>query len=342
MKILLFILLTFFNSAFGFHEDFLHINQTCESLRANSNETIYFQNIKNKESIAVTKTELIELCELSRESSNSYSHLKSVSFNPSRKWKVTITFGPFIAFYHKTDLYFRNSDTNIQITGIEPVQRTSFGHYKVLDSDETNIGQFLDEPQNRLSIEFSNDQIFFGIEYLHPKIVYHQDNQNSNVAINGTFNGEHIDVQNVNLSDYFYQITSTFGNATVEFYAGKIHELLKNSRHSLRLHSGVGVGLAFARGTTSQIFNGNEMQFINDIDGNGIQVIGYSASLRNRLRFNPNRSRFGFSLAHDLAYTEINGQLGDFDSNVSLLSHRISFGISYDLFSRKKKKKKKN
>lgn len=340
MKIILIVLVTFLNLAYGFHEDFLHINQSCESLRVNSNETVYFQNLKNKESISINKSQLIELCELSNETSNNYSHLKAVSFNPSSKWKITITFGPFIAFYHKTNLNLRNSDTNIQITGIEPRQRTSFNHYKVLNSEETNIGQFIDEPQNRLSIEFSNDEIFFGIEYLHPKILYHQDNQNSNVGIHGTFNNEQVDIQNVNLSDYFYEITSTFGNATAEFYVGKIHELLKNSKHSLRLHSGVGIGLAFARGTTSQIFKGPEMQFINDIDGNGIQVVGYSASLRHRLRFNLNGSRFGFSLSHDLAYTEIDGQLGDFDSSVTLLSHRISIGVSYDLFNGKKKKKK--
>jgi hypothetical protein len=256
-----------------------------------------------------------------------------------RKWQIIFSFGPFVTYHGPVNLRLKNENTDVTIENIQPMQRTSFGHYKFYDPSETKPLQFLDEPQNKFTIEATDGKFFVGLEYIHPKVIYHNGKYPQTVNIHGVIDGVEVSEQNADLSDYFGQITSTYGNANIDLFAGRVINITgKNSkRGQLSLHLGAGVGISFSSGQVDPIQNGQVVTH----EKPPIKVNGTSLSTRTKLRYSFPNDRVHLTLGHDYSLGHINGQFGDYHSKASLRSHRFHFGVGISIGNGKKKRKKK-
>lgn len=253
----------------------------------------------------------------------------------SKKWSLFISFGPFITYHNTTSMRLINENTDVKIRHIKPKQRTSFGHYEIFNNDKTNFGQFLDEPQNKFTIELSDGNFFIGVEYSHPKILYHNDENEQVVDISGVINGEEIDLQDVPLNDYFTNITSTYGNANIDIFAGKIFHLLnQKSKHKLDLHLGLAAGVSMS--------SGDIQDNLSETSNNPkIDINGYAFSTRTKLSYHFPGDRITLNVGHDFVFNKVDGQLDNYKSTTDLISHRFSIGLGVKIFGNKKRKKKK-
>lgn len=264
-----------------------------------------------------------------------------------KKWKLLITFGPFLAYHHKMNLKIKNEDTNASIKGIKPKQRHGLHHYNVFG--DTEIGKFLDEPQNRITIEIVNDKMFMGLEYSHPKILFQDQwatpDNNQKVDIEGVIAGETVNVTGVPLKDYIYQIQASHGNTNINAFAGKILKLAgKNEGNNLEVHLGAGAGISIANGVTKYFYtDDNGVRKLNVTEYAGIKPYGYNVNGKLRLRHNFLKGRMNASLNYNGVYTRIDGPLGGFEAQGNLFSHQIGLSIGVrvdDLFKKRKKQRK--
>jgi hypothetical protein len=244
-----------------------------------------------------------------------------------RKWSIIFNFSPFLAYYHPINLKLEDSNTNVSINNITPIQRTSFNHFEVTNPDATNFGQFLDEPQNKFTFEVTDGEFFIGIEYIHPKLLYQNDENEQVVSISGIYNGEEIDLHDVSLNQYFSEIRSTFGNANIDIFGGKIFHLLNTKRAgAIDLQLGIAAGLTVAAGDVDHVIEDDKIR-------PPIRINGYSVGTRAKLRYYFPRRKLNISIGHDFTYNRINGQLGNYQAETNIFSHRVHFGIGYELKS---------
>jgi hypothetical protein len=307
------------------------------------------EDSEKPEPVLLTYEEAKRLCELSRTHTSGQDRFSVLVIDPAdskkEKWKFIFSFGPFFAFHNQTDLRLKNASTDITIEGVQPLQRTSHHHYAFWKSD-TRFGQFVDEPQNKISLEVTNNKTFFGVEYSHPKILftdnYSTPGNNSSVNIHGVFDEKPIDVKNANLGDYLFQIQTSHRNINFDVFGGKIINLLnERSKHDLELRLGLGVGIAMANGVSKQFYTDERgYKALNIVEEAGMTVYGADFSTRTGIRYTLPGDRLSVNLMHNFVYTRIDGQVGDFYARSDLLSNHLSFGVSAKLNDWKKKKPK--
>lgn len=303
--------------------------------------------------ITMDESDISKLCDKFTNSTET-DELQALTFDipesdsKKKKWKVIFTFGPFIAFHHKMDLQISNGNTNATLRGIKPLQRTSFHHYNVF-SGRTKPGQFLDEPQNRITLEIVNDKMFLGLEYSHPKILFQDQyatpDNNQNVSIEGVIAGQDVNVQNVPLKNYIYQIQASHGNTNINAFAGRNYTLTgEDDGNNLQLQVGGTAGVSFANGVTKyyQVDNNGESK-LQITENQGMKIYGLNLGAKIRLRHNFLKGRMNATLKYDGVYTRLDGPLGGFDVKGNLFSHQIgvSVGLRLDGIFKKKKNRRK-
>lgn len=297
------------------------------------------------QTLEIDKRDLQKLCEEFKKNRNEAAELKAIEISHDKdKWKLIFTYGPFLAYYPKTDMRLTNEDTDLTITGLQPIQRSGLHHYKFWSGD-TRPFQFIDEPQNKIGLELANDNYFVGLEYSHPKILF-QDNyatpeNNHHVAMNGTIGNLPVSESDARLGAYIYQIQASHGNTNISAYAGKIFNLLnKKSKHDLELRLGAGAGIAFANGVTKYWVDGQQGLKINE--NQGMKVYGWNAMGRGGVRYTFPRDRVSLGVNYDLNYTRIDGPIGDFHVESNVIGHHIGLSLGVrldDLFKKKKGKR---
>lgn len=330
----------------------------CQNNRSQQNKDhqLQFEHLSEEGSLStplvIDESDLNILCEHFEQKKEEGILLSGLSFElqkeqPKKKFKVIITFGPFLAFHHKMNLKIKNEDTNAVIKGIKPKQRHGLHHYNIFG--DTRVGQFIDEPQNRITVELINDKMFMGLEYSHPKILFQDQwatpDNNQNVSISGTLAGEEIDVSGVPLKDYIYQIQASHGNTNLNAFAGKVFKLAgKKEGNNFELHLGGGAGTSIANGVTKYFYiDDNGQRKLNITENEGIKPYGFNVNGKVRIKHNFLKGRMNASLNYDGVYTRIDGQLGGFQTQGHLFSHQVGISVGVridDLFKKKKRKKK--
>ncbi len=386
MRYLIVLLFVMTGQAWGETLDIIDIQSSCKAIRdgfvderpahqSNCSQNVQSEHLTNydhhlvvdsidtetklsvKSKVIMDESDLTNICERFEKAKQSDSDLKAISFDiptkdtkdkKKRKWKIIFTFGPFLAFHHKMDMKIKNGDTDAIIKGIKPIQRTSMHHYNIF-SGRTKPGQFLDEPQNRITLELVNDKMFLGLEYSHPKILFQDEwdtpENNQEVDIEGTIGNEEVNVQGVPLKNYIYQIQASHGNTNINAFAGKNFNLAgKKDGNNLQLQVGGGAGVSFANGVTKYYHtDANGDKTLKITKNAGMKIYGYNVAGKVRLRHNFLKGRMNATLKYDGVYTRINGQLGGLHAEGNLFSHQVgvAVGLKLDGLFKKKCKKKK-
>lgn len=308
------------------------------------NETIQI------ETLFINAQDLLNVCEEFNKDSDDKIKLKALTFYPDKKrnWKIMLTFGPFLAYHHKMDMRINNHDTDAVITDIRPLQRHGLHHYQIIGPN-TKPFKFIDEPQNRITLEYQNSNMFLGLEYNHPKILFQDQwatpENNQSVGIHGVIGGEYINASSVALRDYIYQIQASHGNTNINAFAGKIFNLVgQHNKNNLQFHLGAGAGISFANGVTKYFYeDDNGVRKLNITEYEGMKVYGFNLNGKARLQHNFLQGKMNASLTYDGIYTRFDGPLGGFDVEGNLYSHHfgISLGAQLDQLLKSKKKRRK-
>jgi len=301
----------------------------------------------------MTESQLVKICEELNSNAFANGEQKSLTMDikadsaikQKRTWKISFTFGPFLSFHKDMKMRLQNGDTDVVIDGIEPVQRTSLHHY-VVWSGRTKPGQFIDEPQNDFTVEMTNDKMFIGLRYSHPKTLFqdrHDNPQiNHNVDIKGTIGGVEVDETGVDLKNYIHTLTTSHGNTNINVFGGGIVNLAgKSGENNLELRLGVGAGISFANGVSKYWAvdeDGNRSLKITE--HNGMKVYGYNLTGESSLRYNFMQGKMNASINGRGVYTRIDGTLGDLHTTGNLYSGQVGVALGYspNLIQTKKEK----
>tara|TARA_R110002049_G_scaffold72052_2_gene185886 strand:+ start:325 stop:1554 length:1230 start_codon:yes stop_codon:yes gene_type:complete len=312
-----------------------------------SNTTDEVESIQS----SIKPADLAHLCEEFKNDGLASDGQKAIEIDfplqNDRKWKVVFTFGPFLSFHRKLKMRLQNENTDVTIDGLEPVQRTGLHHYAVW-SDNTEIGKFIDEPQNDFTLELQNvdGKYFFGLRYSHPKTLFqdrHDNPQiNSSIDIEGRIGGRDVSEQGVNLKDYIHTLSTSHGNTNINFFGGKVINLAGESGgNNLELRVGAGAGVSFANGVSKYyVLDDNGDLKLEVTENQGMKVYGFNLTGESTLRYNFMQGTMNASLNARGVYTRIDGPMGNFDARGDLLSAQVgvSLGYSPNLFPSKSEK----
>jgi hypothetical protein len=288
----------------------------------------------------ISESNLVQVCEEFKTKKFDNKDEKAIPFEVplknETKWKIVFTFGPFLSFHKKLDMRLQNADTDVMISGLEPVQRTGLHHYAVW-SDNTKIGKFIDEPQNDFTIELNNvnNGLFFGLRYSHPKTLFqdrHDNPQiNHNVDIVGTIGGRVVDKHGVDLKDDIHTLTTSHGNTNINAFGGKAFNLAgKKGGNNLELRMGAGAGVSFANGVSKYFaLDENGVNKLKIKEFSGMKVYGFNLTGETTLRYNFMQGRMNASINGRGVYTRIDGPIGDFHATGNLYSGQVGAALGY-------------
>ena len=284
--------------------------------------------------------DLAHLCEEFNKDSLALDGQKAIEIDfplqNDRKWKIVFTFGPFLSFHKKLKIHLENENTDVTISGIEPVQRTGLHHYAVW-SDNTEIGKFIDEPQNDFTLELQNvdNKYFFGLRYSHPKTLFqdrHDNPQiNSSIDIEGRIGGREVSEQGVNLKDYIHTLSTSHGNTNINFFGGKVINLAGEvGRNNLELRVGAGAGVSFANGVSKYyVLDDNGDLKLEVTENQGMKVYGFNLTGESTLRYNFMQGTMNASLNARGVYTRFDGPVGNFHATGNLYSAQVGVALGY-------------
>lgn len=295
--------------------------------------------------------DLAHLCEEFQKDSLALGGQKAIEIDfplqNDRKWKIVFTFGPFLSFHKKLKMRLENDNTDVTISGIEPVQRTGLHHYAVW-SDNTELGKFIDEPQNDFTLELQNvdGKYFFGLRYSHPKTLFqdrHDNPQiNSNIDIEGRIGGRDVSEQGVDLKDYIHTLSTSHGNTNINFFGGKVINLAGEvGGNNLELRVGAGAGVSFANGVSKYyVLDDNGDLKLEVTENAGMKVYGFNLTGESTLRYNFMQGTMNASLNARGVYTRFDGPVGNFHATGNLYSAQVGVALGYspNLFPSKSEK----
>jgi hypothetical protein len=260
----------------------------------------------------------------------------NLSSKKERKWKIVFTFGPFLSYHKKMKMHLQNDDTDVTISNLGPVQRTSLHHYKFW-SGNTKPGQFIDEPQNDFTLELVdvNGKYFFGARYSHPKTLF-QDNHdnpqiNHHVGIVGTIGNQEVNETDVNLNNYIHTLSTSHGNTNINLFAGRNFNIVGTpGKNNLELRLGVGAGVSIANGVSKYYVedeNGDRSLKIKEHSG----IVPYGMNFTGEATLRYNYGNANISLNTRGVYTRIDGTIGDFQARGDLYSGQIGVAAGYGI-----------
>lgn len=302
----------------------------------------------------ISESNLVQVCEEFKTKKFAGNEEKSIPFEVplknENKWRIVFTFGPFLSFHKKMNMRLQNDDTDVMVSGLEPVQRTGLHHYMVW-SDKTEIGKFIDEPQNDFTIELNNVNkgLFFGLRYSHPKTLFqdrHDNPQiNHNVDVVGTIGGRVVDKHGVDLKDDIHTLSTSHGNTNINAFGGKSFNLAgQRGGNNLELRVGAGAGVSFANGV-SKYFAVDESgtNKLKITENAGMKVYGFNVTGETTLRYNFMKGNMNASINGRGVYTRIDGPIGDFHATGNLYSGQVggTLGYSPNLILTKSEKSQK-
>lgn len=383
---LLITVLAFFSKAFADVTDYINVKPICEKLENNTAHDVLKEqstcslstvnneyDINHKHALTMIRhdeksgkdeeiqvhmneSDLVKLCEEFKSDLYAGSDEKGIEVdipNPNeksdRKWRLVITFGPFLSFHRPMKLHLKNEEVDVTLDNLQPIQRHGMHHYKVW-SDETKIGKFIDEPQNDITIELVNDKMYFGLRYSHPKTLFQDEHDNphmnESVSIHGNVGGYEVNEDEGNLDRYFHTLSTSHGNTNINVFGGKRFILLGDKDgNNLELQLGAGAGVSFANGVSKYFYKNEQGQRKLAVTENqGMKIYGFNVTGESSLRYNFMKGKMNASLKARGVYTRFDGPMGDLHATGNLYSGQYGVSIGYSpltLKSKKEREKKK-
>lgn len=257
-----------------------------------------------------------------------------------KEWKVRFHFGYSQTKYFKTDIDVNSPTMNTVIKGVQFQDRPRGYHYNPANwkslKDATG---WIDEPTNTMILSFEKGKNNFYLTVFHPKYcrsLYYKKDQE------GDYNFEQAPGEN------------GYGNPIP---AGKDGLWIQNSHLNLQVQVGYGrqltlfaskkygrityipkvdVGLNYSKARTINYVEGQPWELYNHTS----EINGFNASVGHRLEYQ--KGVLGIFADHKVTYSKMNQEFLDGSAQYNLVSAPLTFGVSVDLFSKKKNKPLKN
>jgi hypothetical protein len=250
-----------------------------------------------------------------------------------KKWKLRFHFGFSTTEYYKTDLKIKTDMFDVVVKDIEVEQRTGAHHYNPKTwTSLSDTFELVHEPTNTFAFSLEKGKNNFYLTIFHPKYI-------KSIAYKETvLDGEtHYDFKNLEDNE----------NSTEPLADGYNRIYFQNTHHNAIWQIGYGRQIP--------IFNSKlgKLTYIPkaDIGGNsgkarsiGLgnlyededRVQGYNFSLGHRLEFQ--KGPIGLFLDHKIIFSNVETGFLDGKINYNLISTPLTFGLSIDIFTKKKKR----
>lgn len=268
--------------------------------------------------------------------------VKSNSHGSEKKWKIKFYFSNAHTYYNKTTAKLNNSRMNVKISDLQPYERRSDSYYRFWEAENFSKAlKWIDEPTNtfKISVERKNDEFFISI--FHPKYVFSEGGapeKNNNVHVTGTFDGVNIDknmaLNNENANSLnMIEWRNTHKLLQVELGYGKNIALAKSKGAPVLLYTpSVMAGVYISKECSSWVTpDGRVEDFSDGSNANNLKVIGYSASVGNRLTLRNRKDNIGAFVEHKFSYGKNNHDLFDGKVKHDISYNSISFGIQFTI-----------
>ena len=312
------------------------------------------------------RKEYLEACDLI----DKYSQIKPEQDPPviilqdqeDRKWRFKFYFGNTKTFYNKTTATIKTSRLNLKVQDLEPYERRSDSYYRnFFHESAQEMLQIFDEPTNTFTFFMAKNKNQIVLKIFHPKWVFTEGNQdaighhyNENVLVNGTKDGTKID-EHMHLNAAFDPTThlllpgylgiSNWEDShkllQVEAGYGREFTLLKSQgkpilKYTPQVLAGVYLGVKNSSIVGKYGYIWDIEEYGDGSNSNaGIKIMGYSASLAQRLDFNNRKDSAGIFVEHKISYGKMD--YGFLDGNVKheLNYSSLTVGVSLKIQPRK-------
>lgn len=224
--------------------------------------------------------------------------------DPLNGWKLSASFGPRLESYHPVDVRIKNDRVDVQLEGVEFLQRNSMEYYKFWEAEKAgDVFKFLDEPTNQTTIEGRKGDWIVGIRAYHPKMLVSlggdgKKNLNTSVNAQGTIEGKPVDGP-IDLKNTFGAIHLTHKLMNFEASVGKQTTLAEGKAGKLTLDTSVGMGVYTGMVTVNYRDPKDYWNFIK-YDETKMKPIGGEITLKNSLTYMLSGGHVGFGAEVDI------------------------------------------
>lgn len=250
-----------------------------------------------------------------------------------RDWNLNVYFGPFLAYYHETELTISKDGKEAQLSHINPRQRHSMEFYDITRykkwATDNNPAQMLDEPQNKLTVEYQSVKNAFsiGIEYVHPKIIFMNDDNQEEVCeknpqvLNNMGTEDH--------EKYLAMIATSKSNVVINLYLNKRFEIVNiKDKFKIEYIAGAGIGI---HGSES-MFEVRDKNWVRDEADKNWNVQGFTGNLQNKVEFSLPKSRLSLRVGHDLYFIRYNAAENGMRMKGNVWGHTVGAQLGFKLF----------
>jgi len=260
-----------------------------------------------------------------------------------KEWKIRFHFGFSRTQYWNTDMHLNSSRVNVLVRDFEFDERTSANYYN--PANWTSIDQafkWIDEPTNTFAFSFERDKDVFYFTAFHPKFLKSKDQQKH---VTGTIDGVEVDqvmylnkpftgynnvpgeMHLVRFENTHYQMDWQigYGRKLVIFDGEKSGKLSYTPR--------VDVGLTSGQNYTVYLKENEYWEYDGFKDRHRVQ--GVNASIGHRVEYQ--RGRVGLHVDQRMVFSRLNQGFMDGTANFNMQYSPITFGVSFDLYTIKKK-----
>ncbi len=283
----------------------------------------------------------------------------------NKRWKFKFYFGNSKTYYSSTNAHIKTSRLDLNISNLQPYERRSDSYYRnFFHESAQEMAQIIDEPTNTFTFALVKDKNEIFLKIFHPKFVFAEGDQtynghafyNNNVHAVGTADGQAIngDMPLRPQFDENHQMKpGTLGVVSwenshkllqPEVGYGREFTLIKSKGQPiLKYTPEVGVGLFLGEQNASYIGkSGYEWDVESYSDGSNsnknIKLMGYSASVAQRLELNNRKDNVGAFVEHKFSYGKMDYAFLDGKTEHDLMYNSFTVGLSVKVFTLPKKK----
>lgn len=255
-----------------------------------------------------------------------------------KEWKVRFHFGFSQTKYFKTDMNFDSSAIKVVVKGVELQDRPRGYHYDPTTwKTLKEATEWIDEPTNTMMLSFEKGKNSYYLTVFHPKNVrsfYYKTNSET---------GENYDFRQVEgYNDYrnndipegnnMMYIQNSHLNLIVSAGYGRQFKLFGSKKFGKIVYiPRADIGLNYSKSRSINFVEGKPW----DLHEHTPAINGVSASIANRIEYQ--KGVFAAFIDQKFTYTKMKQGFLDGTVTYDQISSPVTFGVSIDLFSKKKK-----
>lgn len=278
-----------------------------------------------------------------------FAPVETAPFEPKPRWRVRLYMSHSFTTYLPSDIAFRSSRYNVEVQDYEWAERGSreFFTLGTLTAKNNNPLQVFDEPTNTYVVSIEKNGHEFFLSAFHPKFLQAQGQVK---YMKGTIDGAPVDgYHELNKPFDGYDQTpgeseidrneNTYRQMAFEIGYGRRLKLLAGKLGHLTYVPGLAVGVMTGNNYSSVVQEGHWWEF--DSKGDTYGVMGFGASVTNRVELNGRRERVGLFYENKVSMYKMEHGFLDGTQKYDLKLVGNSVGLKFMLYDAGKKRRRK-